>query len=90
MPRSDHALDTPRGEHWTDHARCREADPELWFPTRDDRGDSGELYAEARRICGWCEVRPECLAHALGRDDRYGMWGGLTPKERARLAKAVA
>lgn len=36
----------------------------------------------AKAVCATCPVRSECLEHALTHDERYGIWGGLTRKER--------
>jgi hypothetical protein len=66
---------------WTACARCAETDPEIFFPPADDPA------AEARRICAQCPVREDCLAYALDADERYGIWGGLDPKERQRLRR---
>ncbi len=42
---------------------------------------------EARATCRRCPVRAACLADALARDERWGLWGGLTPVQRRNLAK---
>lgn len=40
-------------------------------------------YKEARLLCAACEVKRECLEYAISFDeDEYGMFGGMTPKER--------
>ena len=72
---------------WTLSALCAQTDPALWFPA------TGAGYGEARRICGRCPVRDECLADALQREGvafreyRGGMWGGLSPGQRADRAR---
>lgn len=95
MRRSDHNLDTPRGEHWTDRALCRQliaidlAHPDDWYPVRDGQ-DHAEVQT-AKRRCGDCRVRAECLDDAIARDDQHGIAGGLTARERrAQASKAVA
>ncbi len=60
-------------------ALCRTQDPELFFP------EKGGSSREAKRICGGCVVRIECLNYALRRDERYGVWGGFSERERRRL-----
>ena len=97
MPRrSDHALDTPRGEHWSDRALCKQladagqVDPDLWYPTQDDREGVSSVYAKPRQICRSCSVWEECREYALEHAEGFGMWGGLTPLERRRLARSVA
>lgn len=65
---------------WVELAACSKADTEGFF--------ADEGTATARRICGGCEVRPECLYDALARETkstRYGIRGGLTAKERNRV-----
>jgi WhiB family redox-sensing transcriptional regulator len=64
---------------WQESAVCRSVDPELFFP--EHAGPSHE----AKRVCAECPVRAECLADALAHRDRYGIWGGLTDRERRRL-----
>jgi len=60
---------------------CR-ADPELFFPERN-RNTGGE----AKRWCAGCRLRTPCLMAALDRQEPHGIWGGLTPSERADLLK---
>jgi WhiB family redox-sensing transcriptional regulator len=43
---------------------------------------------DAKRICSTCAVQPQCLDYGLGED--YGIWGGLSPKQRQRLRKESA
>jgi WhiB family transcriptional regulator, redox-sensing transcriptional regulator len=65
---------------WQDLARCRETDAEIFFP------EKGGSPRAARRICASCEVREPCLEYALERDERFGIFGGLTTRQRDRLA----
>jgi len=67
---------------WQDAARCAEADPELWFPER------GCSTRPAKRICAGCEVRPQCAEYALARPELFGVWGGLSVREREQLRVA--
>ena len=66
---------------WQERARCREFDPEVFFP------EKGGSSREAKRICVGCEVKSECLAYALAHDERFGIWGGLSERERRRLKR---
>jgi WhiB family transcriptional regulator, redox-sensing transcriptional regulator len=66
---------------WQERAACREANPDLFFPERGSPGDS------AKRVCVTCDVRLECLEYALANCERYGVWGGLTERERTRLRR---
>ena len=68
---------------WQDRALCAQTDPEAFFP------EKGGSTREAKRVCGGCEVRSECLDYALSNDERFGIWGGLSERERRRLKKAV-
>lgn len=65
---------------WHEWASCTDVDPELWHP------EKGASSAEAKRICAGCAVREECLEDALALDERHGIRGGLTARERRRLA----
>ena len=67
--------------HWQDDGACRGQDRKLWFPAP---GDEKPAYREAKAICATCPVREECLTFALATDERHGLWGGLTIKERHR------
>lgn len=67
--------------NWRDRARCRGADPEIFFPLDD------EDAAEAKEICASCPVREACLEYAITHRERIGVWGGLTERERRRLIR---
>jgi WhiB family redox-sensing transcriptional regulator len=64
---------------WAKWARCQEVGGDWHFP------EASQSAAVARSICRHCEVCQECLEWALITDERYGVWGGLTPKERRNL-----
>ncbi|WP_436694781.1 MULTISPECIES: WhiB family transcriptional regulator [unclassified Geodermatophilus] len=64
---------------WRLDALCAETDPEAFFP------EKGGSTREAKRVCSGCEVRAECLESALANDERFGIWGGLSERERRRL-----
>ncbi|WP_405136622.1 WhiB family transcriptional regulator [Nocardia sp. NBC_01388] len=63
-------------ESWRRHAVCAEIDPELFFP------DVGDSARDAKRICCACDVREECLNFAVAYRQRFGIWGGMTLRER--------
>jgi WhiB family transcriptional regulator, redox-sensing transcriptional regulator len=69
------------GWNWRVAARCRTADAEGLFVT-------GARQREARVICRTCPVRTECLAHALDHRIEFGVWGGMTERERRALLRA--
>jgi WhiB family redox-sensing transcriptional regulator len=68
---------------WQERALCAQTDPEAFFP------EKGGSTREAKRICSGCEVRAECLEYALANDERFGIWGGLSERERRRLRRAA-
>ena len=47
----------------------------------------GGSTREAKKVCLTCEVRGECLEYALMNDERFGIWGGLSERERRKLKK---
>lgn len=66
---------------WQERALCAQTDPEAFFP------EKGGSTREAKRICSGCDVRAECLEYALAHDERFGIWGGLSERERRRLRR---
>jgi WhiB family transcriptional regulator, redox-sensing transcriptional regulator len=71
----------PEEASWQERALCAQTDPEAFFP------EKGGSTREAKRICTGCEVRGECLEYALEHDERFGIWGGLSERERRRLKR---
>lgn len=69
---------------WASEAKCLQADPETFFP------EKGGSTREAKRICTQCTVRDECLSYALENDERFGIWGGLSERERRRLKRVAS
>jgi WhiB family transcriptional regulator, redox-sensing transcriptional regulator len=69
---------------WQERALCAQTDPEAFFP------EKGGSTREAKRVCGSCEVRSECLGYALEHDERFGIWGGLSERERRRLKRQAS
>jgi WhiB family transcriptional regulator, redox-sensing transcriptional regulator len=68
---------------WQERALCAQTDPEAFFP------EKGGSTREAKRVCRSCEVRAECLEYALENDERFGIWGGLSERERRRIKRQV-
>ena len=66
---------------WQTDALCAQTDPEAFFP------EKGGSTREAKRVCRSCEVRAECLEYALEHDERFGIWGGMSERERRRLKR---
>ncbi|WP_259557276.1 WhiB family transcriptional regulator [Brachybacterium sillae] len=66
---------------WHERALCAQTDPEAFFP------EKGGSTREAKKVCVSCEVRAECLEYALENDERFGIWGGLSERERRKLKR---
>jgi len=66
---------------WQTDALCAQTDPEAFFP------EKGGSTRDAKRICTSCDVRSECLEYALQNDERFGIWGGLSERERRKLKR---
>jgi WhiB family redox-sensing transcriptional regulator len=66
---------------WQSDSLCAQTDPEAFFP------EKGGSTRDAKKICSSCEVRSQCLEYALANDERFGIWGGLSERERRKLRK---
>src|ERR1700723_4318498 len=71
-------------EAWRAKANCRGVDPELFYPER------GASLREAKEVCRGCVVREDCLEYAMANGEKFGIWGGLSERERRRLPRARA
>ncbi len=69
---------------WQRQANCMGVDPDLFFPER------GASTREAKEVCRGCVVREECLEYALANGEKFGIWGGLSERERRRIRRARA
>ncbi len=67
-------------EQWADSALCRQNRP-------DDLFVKGAAQNRAKQICGQCPVRTECLSEALDNKVEWGVWGGMTERERRALLR---
>ena len=68
---------------WQTDALCSQTDPEAFFP------EKGGSTRDAKRICEGCDVRAQCLEYALENDERFGIWGGLSERERRKLRRSA-
>ncbi|MFK4145003.1 WhiB family transcriptional regulator [Streptomyces sp. NPDC004065] len=68
---------------WQTQALCAQTGADFFFP------EPGSSVREAKRICAMCEMRPACLEYALANDERFGVWGGLSEKERLALRRVT-
>jgi len=66
---------------WQARALCAQTDPEAFFP------EKGGSTRDAKRICARCEVKENCLNYALDHDERFGIWGGLSERERRKIKR---
>ena len=68
-------------DNWQDGANCHGLDPDLFFPER------GASTREAKEVCRGCVVREQCLEFALQNGEKFGIWGGLSERERRRIRR---
>ncbi|MEU2429276.1 MULTISPECIES: WhiB family transcriptional regulator [unclassified Streptomyces] len=68
---------------WQENALCAQVGPEFFFPA------PGSSTREAKQLCRACEGRVACLEYALANDERFGVWGGMSEKERGRLRRGA-
>lgn len=61
---------------WQNKANCRGVNPTLFYPER------GVSTSEAKAVCSGCEVKEECLEFAVESGEKFGIWGGLSERER--------
>lgn len=65
---------------WSRNAACKNVDPDLLFV-------QGAAQNRVKAICANCNVRTECLADALDNQIEFGIWGGMTERERRALLR---
>lgn len=70
--------------NWWDEANCLGVDPDLFFPER------GASTREAKAVCRGCVVSDECLEYALQNSEKFGIWGGMSERERRRVRRQRA
>lgn len=79
-PALERLLSTAPGTvDWRDEALCAQTDPEAFYP------EKGASTREAKKVCGRCPVQAACLEYALTTDQRFGVWGGRSARERQAL-----
>ncbi len=72
----------PQG--WYAQANCLGVDPDLFFPER------GASTREAKEVCRGCVVKDDCLEFALANGEKFGIWGGMSERERRRVRRSRA
>lgn len=80
MRRNDSTFDRA----WQDLANCLGVDPDLFFPER------GASTREAKEVCRGCVVKGDCLEYALANSEKFGIWGGMSERERRRIRRQRA
>lgn len=68
--------------HWQNKANCRGVNPSLFYPER------GVSTSEAKNVCAGCEVSNECLEFAVQNGEKFGIWGGLSERERRTIRRS--
>lgn len=66
---------------WQLFAACSGTPAEVFFP-RNDQSKDTRVWGRAKSVCLNCPVRAECLEYALDHEEKFGCWGGRSPKER--------
>ena len=66
---------------WMGRGNCAGMNPDLFFPAR------GEASAPAKAVCAPCEVKERCLNYAIEGGERFGVWGGMSERERRRVRR---
>jgi WhiB family redox-sensing transcriptional regulator len=74
----------PEQKIWQAQANCMGVDPDLFFPER------GASTREAKEVCRGCVVREDCLEYALANGEKFGIWGGLSERERRKIRRRRA
>ena len=74
----------PEQRVWQAQANCMGVDPDLFFPGR------GASTREAKEVCRGCVVREDCLEYALANGEKFGIWGGLSERERRKIRRRRA
>ena len=70
--------------NWQQYANCLGVDPDLFFPER------GASTREAKEVCRGCVVQGDCLEFALVNSEKFGIWGGMSERERRRIRRQRA
>lgn len=89
-------------DDWHTQALCAKTGGDWWYaeltthyqhhsrrytPNPDDPDDDPCPTCIAITICELCEVKTQCLTTALNKDERHGIWGGLTPEQRIKIRR---
>ncbi len=79
-------LTQPEIPEWYDDAQCIGTSTNIFFSSVGEDGEGvPAMVSIAKSICGACMVRAQCLNFAMDTNEKNGIWGGLTARERRRL-----
>jgi WhiB family redox-sensing transcriptional regulator len=70
-------------ERWMEQAKCKTTPDVNFFPSQ------GQSAADAKAVCAECAVATACLDYALRNDERFGVWGGTSEKQRRALRREL-
>lgn len=77
---------TTNGHHaepdWS-QALCAQTDPDAFHP------EKGQSARPAKGVCAACDIREGCLSYALANDERFGIWGGTSYRERRKITRKL-
>lgn len=73
-------------ETWRELALCKDRNTNDFYPEMGVKGAAKQVR-EMKVFCRQCSVILECLDYAIENDEQFGIWGGMTPKERARIRR---
>jgi WhiB family redox-sensing transcriptional regulator len=77
-------LGSPEDTEWMRDGLCAQTDPEAFFPER------GGSTRDAKAVCASCPVLVECRTYGMEHNERFGVWGGLSERERRVLRRRAA
>lgn len=84
MPDIDPTQTIAANADWRSRGVCAQVGGDTWFPER------GGSTTEAKKVCQGCPVKDECLEWAISNDERFGVWGGVSERERRVLKRQLA
>jgi len=73
-------------EEWRENALCKGKETNFFYPEVNVKGGKKQVQ-DVKAICRLCQVSSECLTYAINNREEFGIWGGLTPKERFKVTK---
>lgn len=81
--RGAEAFKIGKPQPWTQDALCAQIGGDHWYP---EKGEARRIR-EAKMVCRMCPVVAECLSFALDKNERYGVWGAKSERERRKLRR---